>query len=90
MPVSDEDFKRIRLFELPPKRTRGRPYKLKTGLPGRPRKFPCGTLEYKMKSLTSKVFMESEFGRMIHINDLTPSFVKVFNKDQTTCCKLYT
>ena len=90
MEMSDDDFKRIRLFKLPAKRSRGRPYKIKTGLRGRPRKFPCGTLEIKEKSRVARVFFESN-AAMVKIDNLSPSFVKVLDKHPTkSCnCKLY-
>lgn len=50
-----------RLFKLPEagKRQRGRPLKVKSGLRGRPKILPSGTMEWLRQSLNNDVFFSS-------------------------------
>lgn len=82
-----------RLFKLPEpgKRQRGRPLKVKSGLRGRPKILPSGTMEWLRQSLNNDVFCHptNTAEEKVRFEDALPSrFYKMDTKSPNCWSKI--
>ena len=81
-------FKRLLLLPEAGKRRRGRPIKVKTGLRGRPRKFPAKTRECKKIEGCFDTFLHPDsFHKELSLNALPPMFVHMESSEPAPSCK---
>lgn len=83
-------FKRLFLLPEPGKGRRGRPLKVKTGLPGRPRKLPRNTQECKKPNGCLDLYTHPDHPhKIIYLNDLPPLFVQIESLDPAPDCEFH-
>lgn len=75
-----------RLFQYPERKLAGKPFKVKTGLPGRPKELPSGTVELLKQSQNKDIFIHPLTSVKIRFEDAQPPFFFKVD-DQISNCK---